>query len=139
MELLLGDFPPFLVEQAIQEFLEGLLRPDDLQHLMEDVGADIPPIFLPAFKIRTIIRRLLSALTRGRRLLVGLLPRALGFSVSLGGFFDLLRHFGAIVGERRCGCGVVGEAVGTPAAVLVGVDIDGLVVGGGGVQVGDIL
>lgn len=139
MKLFLGDFPAFPAEQTIQEFLEGLLRPDHLQHLMEDVGADIPPVFLPAFEIRTIIRRLLSALTRGRGLLVELLPGTLGFGVSFGGFFGLLGRLEVIVGEGRGGCGVVGEAECAPTALLVRVDIDGLVVGGGGVLVGDIL
>lgn len=106
---------------------------------MEDVGADVPPVFLPAFEIRTFVRRLLSALTRGRGLLVGLLAGTLGFGVSLGGLFGLLGSLVVKVGERRCGCGMINISESAPAALLVGVDIDGLVVGSGGVLIGDIL
>lgn len=139
MKLFLGDFKAARVKQAIQHFLKELLCADGLQHLMEDVWAYVSPIFLPAFEIRTLLRFFPTALTRSRGFLAHLFPLLFSFCDRPGRIFCFLDVFGVIVVESWNGRRIFWVADWRPAVLLVGVHVDGLIIRGGGVEIGNLL
>jgi hypothetical protein len=138
-EVFLADFKGVGEEDFIKELVEGVVGADGLEHLVEDVGIDVSSVFLPTFEVGGVFRFLLGAGAGGGGFLANFFPAPLGFLLCFGallGFLVVLRiNWWKVVGELR----LFAVAKRVPVVLLVGVDVDRLVVGCGGAEVGDVL